>query len=270
MLREPCARLRPFVKAIWLAEASSIQSREHVLPTGEIHLAFRLKGPEVRLFSGGADNRGETLGFAVVGGPRSSFYIKDSSAPSLSIGAVLNPGAALPLFGVLAAELAERHTKLSDLWGTDAEATLDWLRNTGSPEERLALFENLLAERLPLIRAVHPAVAAALAGFAAECSVREMVKATAYSHRHFAAVFRGSIGLLPKVYCRIRRFRMALETINRSRDLSLAELALSCGYSDQAHFQREFHKMAGVTPSTYKKLAPVRSLHVPVARGPGA
>ncbi len=38
----------------------------------------------------------------------------------------------------------------------------------------------------------------------------------------------------------------------RSSSLSLAEVGFCCGYADQAHFQREFHRQIGTTPRNYR------------------
>jgi AraC-like DNA-binding protein len=38
----------------------------------------------------------------------------------------------------------------------------------------------------------------------------------------------------------------------RHSDASLSELALECGYADQAAFTRKFHKTVGLTPSAYR------------------
>lgn len=39
----------------------------------------------------------------------------------------------------------------------------------------------------------------------------------------------------------------------RKSDLSLGEIGFTCGYADQAHFQREFRKVAGQTPRNFRK-----------------
>ncbi|WP_417817202.1 helix-turn-helix transcriptional regulator [Tritonibacter scottomollicae] len=38
----------------------------------------------------------------------------------------------------------------------------------------------------------------------------------------------------------------------RTSSLSLAEVGFYCGYADQAHFQREFHRQIGTTPRKYR------------------
>ena len=102
MQRPPHPLLAPFVKTAWAslpatAAAQVAPAREHVLPTGLMHLVVRLSGPAVRIFDSAADGEGRRLGPALVGGPRAGFYAKDITAPASSVGVQLLPGAAQAL-----------------------------------------------------------------------------------------------------------------------------------------------------------------------------
>src|SRR5262245_54629618 len=96
--RQPRPQLRPFVKTLWATDPSGsptalVARRERVLPTGDMHLAFRLNHP-LRLFRDIDDAAGDTIGRAVVGGLRASFCVKDVSEPVSTVGAQLHAGAA--------------------------------------------------------------------------------------------------------------------------------------------------------------------------------
>lgn len=263
--------LRPFVRAVWAMDrtASSpsvVAARERVLPTGTMHLALRLSDHPVRLFDDVREAAGQAIGHAVVGGARTTPYLRDISEPACSVGAQLHPGACELLFGVPADELTGRHTPLDDLWGRSTAEARERLLEAGSPERRLDAFESLLAARLPRVRGLHPAVAHALERFTATAEVREVVKETGYSHRRFIALFRRAVGLTPKVYCRVLRFRRVLERIAGDPVASRAGLALEAGYSDQSHFNREFRDFTGITPGVYCGFPPSSPYHVPIRR----
>jgi hypothetical protein len=134
----PRPALWPFVRELWFAgetaaSAAAPPYREHTLPSGYMHLVFRLSGSPVRLFREPGDPLGVALGFAVVGGARSSYYIKEVCDPVCTVGAVLLPGASLPLFGAGAGELSGRHTPLHDLWGREAESARSRLLEEREP-----------------------------------------------------------------------------------------------------------------------------------------
>lgn len=276
MRRVPRPALRPFIQSIWAMDetADAIASssrREHVVPTGSMHLVFRLSDDPLRLYEDEADREGRLLSTAVVGGARSRFYIRDVSRPLHSVGAQLRPGSAALLFGAPANALAERHTSLEDLWGARVTAARDRLGEAASLEQRLDAFEDMLAARLPLVHGLHPAVAHALRlGMRAhrrseQATVREMVKQSGYSHRRFNELFVQDVGLTPKAYSRVIRFQRALQQASAPERPSWSDIAAAAGYSDQSHFNREFRECVGVTPTEYRNLAPRFRHHVPIS-----
>ena len=57
------------------------------------------------------------------------------------------------------------------------------------------------------------------------------------------------VGLAPKPFARILRFRHAARELVRPDGRSLAEIALDCGYYDQAHLNRDFREFSGRSPT---------------------
>lgn len=239
------------------------------MPTGEMHLVFRLSGPAICIVDGTPHDAGLQLGHAVVNGPRARFYVKDVSAPSEAIGIQLLPGAAQALLGMPADELAGQHVRLEDIWGSSAGLMREQLLAAPSPGEKLRCFEMLLRGKLGATQAsaAHPMVALALQQFRKGSSVEEAVTQSGYSHRQFIRLFSQSVGLSPKLYCRVQRFQKALRLM-RPADLlrlpGLAEVAMDAGYSDQPHFNREFREFSGLTPEQYRVAQPVFLNHVPI------
>jgi AraC-like DNA-binding protein len=244
--------------------AVSVSLREHVVPTGSMHLVFRLSDDPLLLYRDDEDREGALISTAIVGGARSRYYIRDVSRPLCSVGAQLRPGSAMLLFGAPAGELANRHTPLEDLWGARVATIRDRLCDAATLEERLDAFEDVLAECLPAVRGLHPAVAHGLEQLVTNTSVHEVVKQSGYSHRRFVELFVRDVGLTPKAYSRVRRFQRALHQASASGRPSWSDVAADAGYSDQSHFTREFRECVGVTPTEYRVVAPRFSHHVPV------
>lgn len=267
--RAPIPALRPFVELVWasdnpVAELCGQPAREHVLPVGMMHVVFRLSRHPLRILGAHDDQKGQSIGDSIVGGVRSRFYIREISGPSCSVGAVLRPGASELVFGQGAEVLAERHTPLEDLWGASARRVRERLLETRNLKDRLALLESALLERLPRVHGMHPAIASVIDEMYSLQSVEAAVQRSGVSHRRFIALFRRTVGLSPKTYLRILRFQRALQLFKRGEINSLALLAAQAGYSDQAHFNRDFREFAGVTPMTYRKLASGEMNHLPV------
>ncbi|RSZ39503.1 MULTISPECIES: helix-turn-helix domain-containing protein [unclassified Variovorax] len=277
LTRLPSPRLRPFVRLMWASAPTDKPierpgAREHVLPTGGMHLVFRLGGPPLRLFRNDADAEGFTVGHIMVGGTRSAFFVRDVSVETASVGAMLQPGAARALLGALEGALADCHTPLDALWGADAGFALEQLQNAGSLTRQLAILDALLCARMEAraMHGLHPAVAQALASLYSAGDGRqagaigELVKQSGYSHRRFIELFRDMTGIAPKQYARMLRFDRVLGEFALDATRPWVELALEAGYSDQAHFNREFLAIAGMSPQAYRRAAPVSSRHVRV------
>lgn len=265
LIRPPCGPLKPFIEVLWAKDPQAqAAQRECVLPTGSMHLALRLDPEPVKLFRHLDDPAGQRVGHAVVGGARSTAFIKDVAAPARSVGAMLHPGAARALFGVDADALAERHVPLAAFWGREAATLRQRLARAEDNEAALALFEAALLERMPRLRGAHPAVVAALERFAEGSGVAAVQTASGYSQRGFIALFRRHVGLAPKRYCRVLRLQHLLSAWREAPGCTLADLALAAGYSDQPHLQREFLELTGLTPGRFRELSPVRSHHVPL------
>jgi AraC-like DNA-binding protein len=210
-----------------------------------------------------------TFGHAIIGGARSSYYVKDITKPAHSVGVQLLPGACRILFGAGAGELAERHTRLDDVWGQSAVTARDRILAARTPEAQMAVLESILAAQLPEVRALHPAVAQALEQLGRTSGVREIVRASGYSHRAFLSLFREAVGLAPKLYSRVLRFQKVLERLEAEPRVTWVDLAYGAGYSDQPHFIREFREFAGRSPGELRRDYPWPDLksirHVPVA-----
>ncbi|WP_066838756.1 AraC family transcriptional regulator [Rufibacter ruber] len=71
------------------------------------------------------------------------------------------------------------------------------------------------------------------------------------SRRQFERRFKALLGTSPREYAKLQRFRYALQQFQKDPAQSFTQLALASGYYDQAHFNRDFRELTGVTPSEY-------------------
>jgi AraC family transcriptional regulator len=69
---------------------------------------------------------------------------------------------------------------------------------------------------------------------------------------HFSRVFRTSFGEPPLRYVTTRRVERA-KRLMLSTDSPLSQIALDCGFADQAHFSRLFRRVAGDSPRTWRR-----------------
>ena len=83
----------------------------------------------------------------------------------------------------------------------------------------------------------------------------QMAAAAHLSAYHFARRFKAATGLPPHQYVIMRRVEQARQLLQQDRDLSLAEIAASVGFSDQSQFTHHFKRLAGVTPGQFRRSA---------------
>ncbi|MXV06528.1 MULTISPECIES: helix-turn-helix domain-containing protein [unclassified Xanthomonas] len=270
--RLPIPALRGLVASVWAHDPATGPSvvralaREHVLPTGATHIAVRVGGAPLQVFDHAADLCGHRLGHAVAGGVRTEYHVRDVSQPSVSVGAMLRPGAAAVLLGVPESALAGHHTPLECLVPAgEVDALLATLHACHDGPARLAVFERWLAGRAgDRPAALHPALAGVvLRPWHPGMRVDAMVRASGLSHRHCIALFRQATGLAPNEWLRLQRFSHAL-ALACDGVLGWAEIAAASDFADQAHLANTFRAVAGVTPSAWRLRAdPAAPRHVP-------
>jgi AraC-like DNA-binding protein len=271
--REPSPALRPFVATMWAQRAptprparerdlSERRALEYVLPTGAVHVVFRLGSSPLRVL----DARGHETRFvgAVVGGPRASAYLKDVSDSQPDggdiVGVQLRVGAAALIFPGPLHALADAHTPLDALWGPEAVRLRAQLTEEPSLARRLDRLEAAL-----LARARHttlrPELAPSVALLARGRSLADACRAAGLSERRFREVFTDAVGLAPKTFARVARLGRALGALVEPTP-SLATIALEAGFADQAHLHREMKAITGLTPAMYRSRRPRHPHHV--------
>jgi AraC family transcriptional regulator len=83
-------------------------------------------------------------------------------------------------------------------------------------------------------------------------SVESLSEMTRLSKTHFSRCFRRSFGETPHAYVVRRRLDRARHLMLTS-DIALSELALACGFCDQAHLCKLFRKSTGKSPAGWRR-----------------
>jgi AraC-like DNA-binding protein len=82
--------------------------------------------------------------------------------------------------------------------------------------------------------------------------IDELAALARMSASHFTRSFNKSVGMTPHRYVVQCRIAKARELLART-DLSLTDIALNIGFSDQSHFSRRFQEFVGVPPGAYRR-----------------
>jgi AraC-like DNA-binding protein len=80
----------------------------------------------------------------------------------------------------------------------------------------------------------------------------QLARLSGLSVRAFERKFRAAFHVSPQKFLRRLRLRMSGRALVFTRQ-SMVDVALSCGFADQSHFTREFHRYFGSTPLEYRE-----------------
>jgi len=242
----PSPDLAPYVEHYWSVRWDRRALEPHrveTLPHPSVHMIFerhiggRITGVTRGKFSRVLENEGEI------------FAVK------------FTPGGFFPFLGVPVETLTDVTASIHDVFGDE-----------GAGLARAVLAEATDASRIPLVegflRGCRPEAAATLA------RVTEMVYAVAEDRRivkvenlvdrygvrkrTLQRLFVKYVGVGPKWVIQRYRLHEAAEQLAAGGSLSQAALALQLGYSDQAHFVRDFKAMVGTTPAQYARRSRAR------------
>ncbi|MFG1350896.1 helix-turn-helix domain-containing protein [Xanthobacter autotrophicus] len=91
-----------------------------------------------------------------------------------------------------------------------------------------------------------------LAGMDSTVLIGDIASACDVSRSYFIRAFRQATGATPYQWLLARRVERARALLTRSA-LSLAEVAIQCGFSDQSHMTRTFARLTGSTPGAWRR-----------------
>jgi AraC-like DNA-binding protein len=254
--RITAAPLADYVEFLWLSEGYAPgHPAERLLPTGRMGLVLDVGGhdPIPGLLSGA----------------RTSSFVLDTSRPLSLIGVAFKAGGGYPFVGVPAGELQDLTVPLQDVWDFGAQELRDKVIAAPSVSLPFRVLERFLLRRLAAASPRSGLVEFALREFQDPgriVSVGDVVERSGVSARRFIEQFRNQVGLAPKAFCRMARFRQVIDHLVSATEVDWSDTALACGYYDQAHFIHEFREFAGVSPATYLRCRTASPNHLRVAQ----
>ncbi|NDV94957.1 helix-turn-helix domain-containing protein [Dysgonomonas sp. 521] len=82
-------------------------------------------------------------------------------------------------------------------------------------------------------------------------SVSKIAGEVCLSERQFERKFKTTIGISPKAFSNIMRFRSVRRYMASHSDESMYEIAIACGYHDHSHMNKEFQRLGSFSPSEH-------------------
>jgi len=243
----PTPSLAALVERFWLLEGSSTGSADTIIPDGRVELVFHYGGPFWRHdASGGAVKQPASL---LVGQMIEPVVLApDGKAGVAAIR--LQPAASRTLLGFSVQEVSGRFVDL-ELIFPSVKRLRERLADARNDGERIRALEGwLTAMACPAPRRRVEAVVGTILQSDGRASIDSLVARAGTSQRQLERQFREDVGLTPKTFSRIVRLQAALRRVRQGSPLT--DVALACGFYDQAHMTRDFRELASMSPGLWQ------------------
>jgi AraC-like DNA-binding protein len=222
---KPSPELAPWVEKYWEARWDYAEPyRQKIVPYPNVHLTFR-------------------DGDATVHGVSSGYQIKVLDGRGGMFGVTFRPGAFRPFLRASVATITDRSIDATEVFGGALPDPVD-----------VATVEEFLLANLPEPDPRAGEAADIVARIAAKpelTRVDALAADTGISVRGLQRLFAEYVGVGPKWVIRRYRLHEVTERLANGADIEWAALAADLGYSDQAHFVRDFKAMFGESPTWY-------------------
>ena len=156
------------------------------------------------------------------------------------------------LFGLPNSELRDRAYPGNDLFGRAAARLWMQMAEAVFFEKRVEIIESFLRKKATTAAQPTPLMAAGTHIFQRHgiTKIATVADGCGLGLRQFERRFKADVGVTPKLFAKISRFQMALDTKLRTPNVSWMQIAHDCGYHDQMHMLHDFQSLSGDSPTS--------------------
>jgi AraC-like DNA-binding protein len=238
----PAADLKYFIEYFWVVEWDQRGQPPHeqkTLPYPCVHLVF------------------EAAKTAIFGVMRGAFARQVEGAGRV-LGVRFRPGGFRGVLGSPVAGITDQTVPLSRVYEFDVEAVEAAVLGAADDTAMVTTAEHFLRTRRPEADKNIELVQGIVERIANDRNlnrVDELAAQVKLGERALQRLFNEYIGVSPKWVIRRSRLHDAAARLANAEDVNLTHLAAELGYSDQAHFTRDFKALVGRSPSDYRRSA---------------
>ena len=254
----PGGFLADYVDCFWMLQAPAhlLPEQERQPADGHVEVVFHFAGAYTHA---PVDERREipAIQKSALLGPRSRGYVIEPVGNISSVMIRFRPGGLSPFLPFPLDELVDQAVELDRLWGQAARTWEEQVFNAPSLEQCQNLLTRILLSqfRVQPHQQVIQAAVRRIDALGGNISMRALADELGWSQKHLERLFAQAVGLPPKHYARIARFRRLSRCATRPHPgQTLGWLAAECGYYDQSHLVREVTSLAGMAPREFFSL----------------
>jgi AraC-like DNA-binding protein len=265
VVRRPAPRVRPFVERYIGYRIDGYEPAVHRgLPSR--HMTFIVSiGPPIDVVKQTSGSQEPRIYRAVLSGLQAAPALISHDGSQQGVAIELTPLGSRALFGMPARALWDLTLELREVVGPIGDELWERLQELPGWRQRFATCDAILARLTGRHETPAEMVRCwqALVSSHGQLQIDVLARQVGYSRQHLARRFRAEFGLGPKLAARIIRFERANRMLRAvPSPASVADVAATCGYADQAHLARDFSLLAGCSPTQW-----LRDEELPILQG---
>jgi AraC-like DNA-binding protein len=252
----PNQALQPFIAQFWTGSFNSANSGRQsmrIIPNGYVELIIHLTDQHCDLH----DHYGwsQSPDYTIIGLHTHPYEVQ--FAREVKVFAIrFMPEGVYNIFGVPAAEFKEGYNDMSLVLGNEFRTFSEQLREKSSTNEMISFTEEYLIKTTLRSRKdinyVNRA-AALIRSTKGKIRIEDLPELVHISLRQLQRAFKDKIGVSPKHYLRLSRINEVHRLLEEEHSLNLTQIAYQSGYTDQAHFIRDYKSITGHKPTIFIK-----------------
>lgn len=250
----PTYPLRNFISFVMSYEGySGISNFEMLLPDGNPRLIITLdEEPRFRIVESGKTKISTSLPDSWITGLYTKPIVYQSEKNASTISIQFEVYGLAPLLGVSAMDITNHIVETELILKNDVSELREKLVFCKTFIDRIDQIELFFLERLSDNRFMSGMVESMVNWNTFDnTSLKLLSEEYKYSQKHIISEFKRIIGTTPKQLQLINRVNKAIKLLSEHQNLSLAQVAYSCGFYDQTHFIKRFKEVTSLTPGTY-------------------
>jgi AraC-like DNA-binding protein len=250
----PKGVLAKYIDNIVFFEGYTAQHKaDKLLPDGGIYMIINMLEKPEKLYKDEHLKKFEEFTGCFISGQHKNFiFIEAEHSSNMAIKFKL--GGAAPFFNFPISHLNNKVQQLEPILGKEIENVRKEIINEKDISKKFELIENYFLKTIRKEYEKNLAFMEVLEFLATSphlANISQLSDKMNVSQKHLITLFNKQVGLTPKALARIFRFQKVILQLEEKEKTDWLQIAIDCGYYDQAHFVKDFYSFSGIRPTGY-------------------
>ncbi|MBL9097264.1 MAG: AraC family transcriptional regulator [Alphaproteobacteria bacterium] len=253
---KPRPDLAHIVKCVWNYDAAAddtAERPERIVPDGNPELVIHYGDPFAEIAPDGG-KRLQPRAF-VMGQITRPLALDACHGVAGVLGVRFHPAGVRALIGAAMDEFTNGRIEVSNFAPSRAKGLVDEIASAADAPARAEIIQNFVTDRAARSTRYQDTDvdrwAARIACANGRLTVTELAGEASLSTRQLERRFRTQVGIAPRDYANIIRFRSVFDLLTGGAKADWAKLAAEAGYFDQSHLNRDFRRFLGCSPTAF-------------------